>query len=581
MNRLFTRSTTVKYQNLDKFWDFCTDPDNRGNSEKWYENFPENASKMSVPSCWNTTLGLFRYEGVVWYRTEFETESGDVYLNFEAVCHECDVYIDGKHIGYHYGGLTEFGFEAFGIGKGNHEIVVRVDNTLDVETTIPHSCGDWYNYGGICRSVSVIEINNCSIRDMVIKYDLDVEKKSANVNVATTIYTKEPITDTLKISIDGKCVYEKEITVDGVYKHLAEDIALDNLKLWDIYEGNLYYFTVTFGGEDLIDRTGFRTIEARGKDIYLNGKQITIVGVNRHEIHPDWGFTMPFELIKRDLDIIRDTNPNTIRTAHYPHSKKTYDYIDEIGLLCWEEIPVWGNNPQWAESLKNEQFINKAVNMLDEMIVRDMNHPSIVFWGMYNEIDTSLPQSLEFTKRLVARTHEYDTSRLTSYASCSITIPGPHDICAGEVDMVSFNYYLGWIPSIKTETFDELVTRIYNHVTKTAGREMPIMMSEFGCEGLKGCCTLEPQKWSENYQIATLKEAMKAYFTGGKFCGGCIWNFCNFPSQPHFEYMRPGGYNNKGLLDEYRRPKATYEAVKQLYKYYNPKGDRETKIDLY
>ena len=219
--------------------------------------------------------------------------------------------------------------------------------------------------------------------------------------------------------------------------------------------------------------------------------------------------------------------------------------------------------------------------MLDEMIVRDINHPSIVFWGMYNEIDTSLPQTLEFTKRLVARTHEYDTSRLTSYASCSITIPCPHDICAGEVDMVSFNYYLGWIPSIKTETFDELVTRIYNHVTKTAGREMPIMMSEFGCEGLKGCCTLEPQKWSENYQIATLKEAMKAYFTGGKFCGGCIWNFCNFPSQPHFEYMRPGGYNNKGLLDEYRRPKSTYEAVKQLYKCYNPKGDRETKFDLY
>ena len=223
---------------------------------------------------------------------------------------------------------------------------LRGDNTLDMETTIPHSCGDWYNYGGICRSVSVIEINDCSIRDMVIKYDLDVDKKSANVNVATTIYTKKPTTDTFKISVDGKCVYEKEITVDGVCTYLAENISLDNLKLWDIYEGNLYYFTVTFGGEDLIDRTGFRTIESRGKEIYLNKKPVTIVGINRHEIHPDWGFTMPFELIKRDLDILRDANPNTIRTAHYPHSKKTYDYIDELGLLCWEEIPVWGNNPQ-------------------------------------------------------------------------------------------------------------------------------------------------------------------------------------------------------------------------------------------
>lgn len=581
MNRLLTQSTTAKYQNLDKFWDFCIDPQNSGNNEKWYESFPKNSTKMAVPSCWNTTLGLFRYEGVAWYRTDFSISSDDAYINFEGVCHECDVYIDGKHIGYHYGGLTEFGFEAFGIGSGNHEMVVRVDNTLDMETTIPHSCSDWYNYGGICRSVSVIEIGECSIRDMVIKYDLDVDKKSAAVNVATTIYTKKSITDTLKISVDGTCVYEKEITVDGVCTHLAENIVLDNLKLWDIYEGNLYYFTVTFGGEDLTDRTGFRTIEARRKNIYLNGKQITIVGINRHEIHPDWGFSMPFELIKRDLDILRDSNCNTVRTAHYPHSKTTYDYLDELGLLCWEEIPVWGNNRQWAESVKDEKFINRALNMLDEMIVRDMNHPSIVFWGMYNEIDTSLPQTLEFTKRLVARTHEYDTSRLTSYASCSITIPGPHDICAGEVDVVSFNYYLGWLPSIKTETFDELVTRIRNHVDKVAGREMPIMMSEFGCEGLKGCYSLEPQRWSENYQAETLKEAMKAYFGSGKFCGGCIWQFCNVQSQPHFEYMRPGGYNNKGLLDEYRRPKSSFEAIKQLYKIYNHKGDRETKIELY
>jgi len=581
MNRLFTRSTSVVFHNLDKIWDFCTDPDKKGLNEKWYENFPENTMKMTVPSCWNTTLGLYRYEGTVWYRTDFEISTDDAYLTFEAVVNECDVYIDGKHIGYHYGGLTEFGFEAFGIGRGKHEMVVRVDNTLDMETTIPHSCSDWYNFGGICRSVCVIEIGDCSIRDIVAKYNLDVESKSAVLNVATTIFTKKATTDTLKVEINGKCVYEKEITVDGVEKITAEGIELSDLKLWDIYQPNLYYVTVKFGGEDLCDRIGFRTIEARGRDIYLNNKKVIIVGINRHEIHPDWGFSMPFSLIKRDLDILRDANANTIRTAHYPHSKKTYDYIDELGLLCWEEIPVWGNNPYWAESVKNEQFIERAVNMLDEMIIRDINHPSIVFWGMYNEIDTSLPQVKDFTKLLVDRTHTLDTSRLTSYASCSITIPGPHDICAGEVDMVSFNYYLAWLPSIKTETFMELTERVRKHVDKVAGREMPIMMSEYGCEGLKGCYSLEPQRWTENYQAKTLETAMEAYFTSGNFCGGCIWNFCNFPSQPHYEYMRPGGYNNKGLLDEYRRPKSTYEAVKQLYKQYNPLGDRETKIELY
>ena len=581
MNRLFTRSTTAKYQNLDKIWDFCTDPDNRGTEEKWYENFPKDCRKMSVPSCWNTTLGLFRYEGVVWYRTEFEINSEDAYINFEAVAHECDVYIDGKHTGYHYGSLVEFGFEAFGIGKGRHEIVVRVDNTLDMTTTIPHSCSDWYNYGGICRSVSVIEINACSIRDMVIRYDLDVEKKSAKLNIATKILTRKAITDTLTIAVDGKCVYEKEITVDGEAEHIAEGIELDHIRLWGIYEPNLYYVTVNFGGEDLTDRTGLRTIEARGKDLYLNGEKITIVGINRHEIHPDWGFAMPFELVKKDMDIIRDANANTVRTAHYPHSKKTYDYIDELGLLCWEEIPVWGNNPAWAESVKDERFIDRAVTMLQEMLKRDKNHPSIVFWGLYNEIDTSLPQTLALTERLAKVVRDYDTSRLISYATCSITIPGPHDICAGAVDMVSFNYYLAWLPSIKTESFDELVTRIRGHVNEVAGREMPIMMSEFGCEGLKGCYSLEPSRWSENYQAKVLETAMEAYCASGKMCGGCIWQFCNVPSQPNFEHMRPGGVNNKGLLDEFRRPKSSYEAVKQLFKKYNPKADRETRIELY
>ena len=581
MNRLFTRSTTIKYQNLNKMWDFCTDPDNRGNSEKWYERFPENHIKMSVPSCWNTTLGLFRYEGIAWYRTEFETSSEDVYINFESVCHECDLYVDGRHYGNHYGGQLEFGFDVPGIGTGKHEMVVRVDNTVDMAMTIPHSCSDWYNYGGICRPVSVIELGECNIRDMVIKYELNLEKKSAIVNVATTIFTKKAVTDTLRITIDNECVYEKEITVNGMCEHLAEDIVVDNIRLWGIYQPNLYYVTVTFGGEDLTDRTGFRVIEARGRQLYLNGEQIKIIGINRHEIHPDWGFSMPFELIKKDLDIIRDANPNTVRAAHYPHSKKTVDYCDELGLLYWEEIPLWGNLNEWKDSLKDEKFIRRALNMLEDMLKRDMNHPAIVFWGLYNELDTSLPQTLTLTKRMVELVHQYDTSRLTSYASCSITIPGPHDICAGEVDMVSFNYYLAWLPSIQTESFDELVARISAHVDKVAGREMPIMMSEFGCEGLKGCYSLEPQKWSENYQAKVLETAMKAYFESDKMCGGCIWQFCNVQSQPNFIFMRPGGFNNKGLLDEFRRPKSTYEAVKQLYKKYNPLGDRETKIELY
>lgn len=582
MDRLFVRSTTAKYTSLNKIWDFVTDPEDKGTSEKWYKSFPESSVNMCVPSCWNTTLGYFRYEGVAWYRTDFVTESDSIHLCFEAVSNECDVYIDGKHIGYHYGAFVEFGFDAVNIGRGRHELVVRVSNIPNTTDTVPHANCDWYNYGGICRGVGITELGDCSIRSSIIKYSLSDDYKSATLNVISNIATSKTISDTLKVFVNGKCVYSKNITVDGDFEHLADGIVLDDIKLWDINKPNLYYVTVTFGGEDLTDRIGFRHIETKGKDVYLNGRKIKIIGVCRHEIHPDWGFSMPFELIKRDIDIIRDLNCNAVRGAHYPHSKKTIDYLDEAGLLFWEEIPLWGNLAQWAESLKEESFVQRILGMFGEMILRDLNHPSIVFWGLYNEIDTSLPQSRELTERMVSMAKEYDPSRLTAFATCSVHPGNPQDICSDLVDVVGFNYYTGWFPSVKQETFEEYIKRMRTLVdTNAKGREMPMMMSEFGGAGIKGACSFESQRWTENYQSLLLTKGIESYFGSEEMCGGFIWQFCNAQSQPCFELQRPGGVNNKGLVDEYRRPKAVFETVKQLYCKINPDSNNVTEIELF
>lgn len=582
MDRLFTRSTSAKYVKLERNWDFCTDAQNIGNEEKWYGNFPENTVKMPVPSCWNTTLGYFRYVGVAWYRTYFECTAESVRLQFDAVSNECDVYIDGKHIGYHYGAFNEFTLDAIGIGEGVHELVVRVDNTPNLTNTVPHENCDWYNYGGINRPVIITELFDTCIKNFEVRYKLDEKRENATVNLDIDLWSAKKITDTLTILADGKCVYEKEITVDGNSTVKADGIELENVSLWDIGKPNLYYITVLFAGEDLTDRIGFRTIETKGKDVYLNGRKIMIIGVCRHEIHPDWGFSMPFELIKRDIDIIRDLNCNAVRGAHYPHSKLTLDYCDEVGLLFWEEIPLWGNLPQWADSLKEESFVNRIITLFGEMMQRDINHPSIVFWGLYNEIDTSLPQSRSLTEKMVQKAKEYDTSRLTSYATCSIQVEGNQDICSDLVDVVGFNYYTGWYPSTKTETHEDYVARMRKQTDKNAdGRVMPMMMSEFGGAGIKGACSFESQRWTENYQCALIKKCIEVYFGSGEMCGGFIWQFCNAQSQPCFELQRPGGVNNKGLVDEYRRPKASFELVKQMYRELNPDSDNVTEIELF
>ncbi len=567
MDRLFKRSNTIKWFKLDKFWDFCLDPNEQGKDAKWYEQFPEKTDKMYVPACWNNTLGLYQYEGTAWYKTDFEITSDNIYLKFEGVANECDVYVDKKFVGHHYGGFVEFGWELVGLGKGAHELVVRVNNTVDLTTTIPHAISDWYNYGGINKSVEIREFNDSYIQNTHIGYTLD--GTTATLAVKANIKTLKKITDTLEVLVDGKSVYSKEITVDGQSEILAEGIKLENVKLWDVKEGNLYYVTVKFGGEDLIDRTGFRTLATKGKDILLNGKKVMITGVNRHEIHPDWGLSMPFELTKKDIDIIIELNCNSIRGSHYPNSKKTLDYMDEMGILFWEEVPLWGNRPQWAESFKNEDFINRAITMHTEMVARDLNHPSIVFWGLHNEVDTTLPQTREFTIKLIETIKKLDTTRLITFAS----VVGEKDICLDLVDVASFNRYVGWYIPKRMDTLPAYVERVTSKIKEIG--EKPIIMSEFGAASIKGHTGLEVMRWTEEYQAEYLKKHIETFFGNDAFSGTYIWQFCDMNTQHEDYLMKPRGFNNKGLVSEYRLPKLAFRTVKELYKKYNPKSEEK------
>lgn len=580
MNRLFKRTDTIKYFNLDKIWDFVIDSEDKGLEEKWYEHFPETYEPMPVPSCWNNTLGYFRYMGTAWYRTYFETECDTVFVKFEAVANECDVYIDKKFIGHHVGGFTEFSFDALSIGKGKHEIVVRVNNIINLTDTIPHIQTDWYNYGGINRSVEICEADNVHIKNVNVNYTLNPEDKTAVIRVDTSLWSKDRVSDKLKIAFDGKTLCEVPYTAEGGCVFSSDDITLKDIEIWDTDNPVLYSITVSFGGIDLTDRIGFRKIECRGKDIFLNGKKITLTGVCRHEHHPDWGFSMPFELIKKDIDIIRELNCNTVRGSHYPNSKKTLDYCDETGMLFWEEIPMWGNREEWAESFKNETFIEKALNMHREMVSRDINHPSIIFWGLHNEVDTTLPQTRELTKRLVNEVRSLDNSRLITFASNKINPGEDCDICLDLVDVASFNYYTAWYSSSREESFSEFVKRTRDYVNSQAG-EIPIIMSEFGGGGIKGVTALEAQRWTETYQEALLEEAIKSYLGSGEICGTYIWQYCDINSQFELEMSRPRGFNNKGIVDEYRRPKQAFNTVKRLYAAYNPVSKNKTKITLF
>ena len=289
MQRLFFESTTSKKYHLDKIWNYRIDECNRGIDEKWYETDFGSENEIAVPSCWNTDFELFRYEGVLWYQTCFYTAASTVRVWFEGVLNQCEVYVDGKRIGSHNGGFTEFSLIADGLCGNGHRITVRVDNTHTEDSTIPLSRVDWFHYGGIFRSVVIEEIEDVAFDKLKVRYDLS-EDNSADVGIALFIenYGGCEVTDDLVVFLDDQEIYRKGVTVKENLEFETERIHIENIERWDMKNPRLYTVRIEFAGENKMDRVGFRKIEAKKDGIYLNGSKVFLKGINRHEEHPDW-----------------------------------------------------------------------------------------------------------------------------------------------------------------------------------------------------------------------------------------------------------------------------------------------------
>lgn len=577
MDRLFKRSNYAKVFYLNGMWDFVTDPAGEGKEKKWYEAFPENSRKLVVPSCWNTEIDLFRYTGTAWYRTKFESAATHLYLKFESVSNECDVWLDGKHIGYHYGGFLEFGFEVDGLTPGEHELILSVDNKTNNVNTYPLTQVDWYNYGGISRQVEVREIGEAWIRDYRIGYDLSEDYRDAKLHIRATVKTSAAKNDAFEVYIGDEKVYSEVVAIDGEKEITLPDIDVNGVKLWGIFQPNLYFVRLKYGNEDIIERIGFREIKAVHKEILLNGEKIRILGVNRHEEHPDWGFSVPFKLIKKDIDIIRNMNCNAIRTSHYPNSKKTADYCDEIGMLFWEELPLWGR-PE--EAMTDPLAVERVLAMEKEMIERDIHHPSIIIWSMHNECATDTEGGYQLTEKMSKLARSMDPTRLITHVS-NHSGDAHKDICYDLDDVVCMNKYLAWYESTEYEDWTAFIERLKTHIAACESLDKPFMMTEFGAGAIPGVNTFEAQRWTEDYQSDALAAMLEELWSNPYISGTYIWQYCDIRTAASFELARPRSFNNKGLVDEYRRPKRAYRTVQKIYGDLQGKDARHDKARIF
>lgn len=564
MNRAFTDHVVRQCRNLDGLWDFAVDPEDKGEQEEWQRRFPENHGHMYVPACWNNELGLYDYRGAAWYRTRITvTEEQNLQVIFHAVLGFAQAYWDGEPVAGHFGGYTPFSFIVRNAVPGVHELVVRTDNRLG-EDTIPYHVVDWFHYGGIIRPVELqvlpevfidgLKLDYSQREDGAVETSCSVTLRSlgaaASVPVALTLEGEASLSQTAEVPADG--------TAALVFRH-----TLPAPRLWDAGKPELYLIHAATPEDDLTDRTGFRFIRAAEGRIFLNGKEIRFQGVNRHEEHPEWGFAFPPKLMMKEIAILKELGCNAVRGSHYPQSPYWIDLLDENGLLYWSEIPIWGALMP-VSAIGNPVVEERAGTMIGEMIRRDFHHPCVLFWSVHNEIDTRSQEALRLSQSLTGLVRELDQSRLVAYA----TMHPLDDIVMACFDVIGINYYHGWYNG-KVEQFADMLQGFHKQAAALGCGDKPVLMTEFGGAGIHGDTGWEPRLFSEDYQAEILACALRIFRGDPKVSGTFIWQFADIRgdlrSDRNFFRDRARSFNNKGLLNEYRKPKLAYRVVRDIY----------------
>ena len=563
MRRLFDEHEKRAITLLDGSWDFCTDPMDAGEARGYATGLPT-STRVSVPGVWNTELGLLEYEGVAWYEKRFFTEGGTLRFVFEGVMTEAKVYLDGAHIGSHYGGFCQFDMIVRNVCPGHHLLTVRVDNRFDGHS-IPQKKVDWYHYGGITRSVTVERLQGICVLYHRLDYTLSADLLTAKCCSTVELYNAGVRKNATRVQgfLDKTAVFTEDVTLKaGESRTLKLQYTVSDVQCWDVSSPRLYGLRVTTDTDDLIDRTGFRLVEAREGRILLNGRPIELRGVNRHEDHPDWGMAFPQGLMKRDLDIILDMGCNAIRGSHYPNSRIFLDMLDEAGVLFWSEIPIWGCGFA-PETLADPVVIARGLQMHREMVRHYCNHPSIVIWGMHHEIRADLPESVEMSKQYYKFLKAEGGNRIVTYAANHPM----EDICLAYCDMISINKYSGWYgkcPDYRAE-WQQFLIDFAARRAELGMADKPVVMGEFGAAGIYGHHTFDCVKGTEEYQAELIGSCLEQFHADPMMQGSFIWQFCDIRTCSEMGLDRARGFNNKGIVNEYRKPKEAYRIVKSLY----------------
>jgi beta-glucuronidase len=525
-------------------------------SELLEYNFDKTDS-ISVPGDWNTQKeNLFYYEGTVWYKKSFDysltKESNRVFVYFEASNYQTDVYLNGEKLGRHVGGFTPFNYEVTNLLKDNGNfLVIKVDNKRRKEA-VPTLNTDWWNYGGLTREVKLIETSANFVQDYFIQLD---PKNNKRINVKIVLSGKNVNRKRVQINIPELKINKNVLTDDK--GSASFDITSTNIEYWSNESPKLYQVILRTEEDKIVDQIGFRTIETKGHNILLNGKDIFLKGISIHEESPiRGGRGYSLDDAKQLLEWAKDLGCNYVRLAHYPHNENMVRLADKMGIMVWEENPVY-----WTISWENKETYGNAENQLTTLINRDKNRASVIIWSMANETPASEARNI-FLTNLASQTKKLDPTRLISAALEQSNYQGNsnirtiNDSFADVVDILSFNQYIGW--------YDGLPEKC-STISWEIEQDKPVIISEFGAGAKQGYHGEKSTRWTEEFQEEVYHETLKMLSSIDKLCGISPWILVDFRSPRRILPEIQDGYNRKGLISDNGKKKKAFYVLKEFY----------------
>lgn len=598
---LTRRSNT---QRLDGTWRFNPDPYQRCHQQKWWlreggadEFFPcfnaEGLWNIQVPGTWKTQFEELKwYDGYANYMLDFDVDNpiddGEVFLCFDGVTYHCELYLNGFHLGSHEWGYSPFVKRVTDIVRPKrNRLFVLVDSHIR-QDRVPGIRCDWNNDGGITGSVTLVSTPRTYVQNFRtqtklignrVQIDCEVLLQGRCRDVREQVRFEIP---ELEIAIDAEIACNSPRT-------LSVELARDGIQLWSPDAPKLYETRVVTRHETLNDEIGYREIRRFGREIYLNGEPIRLYGVAVHSEFPGTGRTPTDEGIERMVTKARELGCNFLRCAHYPYAEQFGRAMDRLGMLWWEEVPVY-----WLPRVHEEPQRSHALGMLRETIVRDWNRASLIFWSVSNECagdgtpkasnDSLETANYPYWVDACKLVRNLDPSRLISSADSGYraTLQTNWSPAAGDAfdDDVSEQVWLPAHPDAFYELLDVLGANLYVYdpddnpaatdklvaMLKPYGK--PIMITEFGSMStLDDDPTLPRRSPGETghpeRHAATLRTGYRAAHRHREIVGMVPWCLMDVRVPMHWRWYNRGSSTFAyGLLTNDFLPKQVFAVAK-------------------